>query len=70
MLSLVNRLEAAAGATATVLQFGYAVDWPIIGSIGLQYGIGVTRLQERNDPQHHNLVPIGLAIAACMDAPG
>jgi hypothetical protein len=31
MLSLVNGLEAAAGAIATVLQFGCATDWPIIG---------------------------------------
>jgi hypothetical protein len=29
MLSLVNDLEAAAGAIATVLQFGYVIDWPI-----------------------------------------
>jgi hypothetical protein len=43
MLSLVNGLEAAAGAIATVLQFGYANDWTIIGSIELNQQNRATR---------------------------
>jgi hypothetical protein len=37
MLSLVNGLAAAMRTKATVLQFGYATDWPIIGLIEPQY---------------------------------
>jgi len=36
MLSLINGLGVAMGAKATVLQFGYGIDWSIIESIELQ----------------------------------